>query len=98
MASDVTQRVDSCACYPDFAACCFFIEKFGELLGLLKLDINNLCEAFEDCSAGILNNLLIISAVCTCLYQMVELLGETVEMLRLYIANQICECHHASHW
>lgn len=54
----VEQKVDSCTNYPDFAICCLFIEKFGDHLGLLKLNINNLREGFEDTSDGWCNTII----------------------------------------
>lgn len=54
MATDIEiQRKDCCVFYPDYAAVCMFIEKFGDLLGLLKLNIKNLQEGFEDLSEGL---------------------------------------------
>jgi len=44
---EAPQRKIICNNYPDFAAVCLFIDKFGEILGLLPLDIVRLQEGFE---------------------------------------------------
>lgn len=54
------QRKSSCHEYPDFAATCFFIEKFGDALGLLPLNVKNLRDGFEASSGGMSFSLLLL--------------------------------------
>ncbi|XP_067949522.1 enolase-phosphatase E1-like [Watersipora subatra] len=47
------QRTCLCTSFPDFAAVCLFIDRFGKQLGLHSLDISKLKEGFEDNSAEV---------------------------------------------